>query len=508
MTDLLLGQSYYLRFDPKLWTAMQPYPPLGTLYAAGYARSLGYSVSLFDAMLADSEQAWAQALEEARPKYAVLFEDSFNYLSKMSLLRMRQAAIQMIEMAGRRDCTIIVAGSDATDHPEQYLRAGAHFVLAGEGEQTLGELLDSLSRRQSTRAIPGLAYTNDGAIVVTPRRRPMRDLDRLPFPAWDLVDVERYRSIWRSRHGRWSMNVATSRGCPYHCNWCSKPIWGQTYNVRSPENVVAELRWLERTFRPDHVWFVDDILGLQPGWLERFAQLTVDAGLHLPFKCLGRADLLLRDERIASLRRAGCETLWLGAESGSQRVLDAMEKGLTVEQVQEAARRLKLAGIGVGFFLQFGYPGETLADIQATRDLVRSCEPDDIGVSVSYPLPGTPFYERVRTQMRGQNWIDSSDLAMLYEGTYSTSFYRYLHGAVHREFRGRKYRADLAHVLRRPVRLRPRHLRRAAAAMAYRLARPVDQRVLGWLAQRPGGRLNALPVRLDREEAATPSPQR
>ncbi len=439
MIDILFGQSYYLRFDPKLWEARQPYPPLGTLYAASYLRAGGYRVALFDAMLAQSEEEWEAALEAHQPRLAVLYEDNFNYLSKMCLLRMRQAAFKMIGMARQHDCTVIVAGSDASDHAQAYLEQGADFVLIGEGEATLTELVDRLSgrSRQPFSEIPGLAYREENNRLVKTGRRPdLKDLDSLPFPAWDLVDVERYRHIWMEKHGYFSMNLATTRGCPFHCNWCAKPIWGQRYHTRSPENVVEEMRWLKRTYAPDHLWINDDIFGLKAGWVKRFAELVEAHEARIPFKSLNRVDLLLRPGEVEALKRAGCQIVWMGAESGSQKILDAMDKGTRVEQIYEASQRLHAAGIQVGFFLQFGYPGETLADIQRTLQMVGDCEPDDIGVSVSYPLPGTPFYERVRAQLGvRQNWIDSEDLAMLYHGPYSTDFYRQLHQVVHANFR-------------------------------------------------------------------------
>jgi radical SAM superfamily enzyme YgiQ (UPF0313 family) len=441
MTDVLFGQSYYLRFDPKLWATMQPYPPLGTMYAASYMRRLGFDVAIFDAMLADAESEWIRSLDRTRPRFAVLYEDNFNYLSKMCLLRMREAAFTMIGMALARNCIVVVCGSDATDNAVVYLERGASYVIRGEGEQTLGELLLALSGRSERRIedIAGLAYVRDGKTTITSRRPDLRDLDALPFPAWDLVDVNRYSQIWRKHHGYFSMNVATSRGCPFHCNWCAKPIWGQRYNVRSPESVVGELDWLKQVYRPDHIWFVDDIMGLRPGWIERFATLVVDADAQVPFKCLNRADLLLKGNTIPALRRAGARTVWIGAESGSQRILDAMEKGTRVEQIVEATRRLHGEGIEVGYFLQFGYPGETRADIEQTIRLVRDADPDDIGISVSYPLPGTKFHEAVREQLgRRQHWVDSDDLAMLYRGPFSTDFYRKLHQVVHKEFRARK----------------------------------------------------------------------
>jgi anaerobic magnesium-protoporphyrin IX monomethyl ester cyclase len=501
---VLFGQSYFLRFDPKLWAAMQPYPPLGTLYAASYIRSRGYTVDLFDAMLAESESEWDAALERSRPRIAVLYEDNFNYLSKMCLLRMRQAAFAMIGMARQRGCTVVVAGSDATDHAHDYLHAGADYVLIGEGEQTLGDLLDHLVRETADQApletILGLAFERDGQLVITPHRPELKDLDVLPFPAWDLVDIERYRAVWYAHHGYYSMNVATARGCPYHCNWCAKPIWGQRYHVRSPENVVAELAWLKRTYTPDHMWMVDDIFGLVPGWVERFSELVEERDARLPFKSLQRVDLILKGNTIDALRRAGAQRIWVGAESGSQKILDAMEKGTQVEHIYQAAKRLHAAGIQVGFFLQFGYPGETREDIERTLQMVRDCHPDDIGMSVSYPMPGTRFFAAVQHELGAkQNWQDSEDLAMLYHGPFNTAFYRTLHKVLHREFRAQRAWDDLKPALGHPLSLRPRHLKMARSVVYSKLMLPVLRLELERRARAPHqGLINLVPV-----EAAT-----
>jgi anaerobic magnesium-protoporphyrin IX monomethyl ester cyclase len=453
MTQILLGQSYYLRFDAKLWEAMQPYPPLGTMYAASWLRQHGYEVALFDAMLAESEEMWAQALDQHLPQYTIIYEDNFNYLSKMCLLRMRQAAFTMIDMAKARGCTVILCGADATDHYAEYLAHGADYCIIGEGEETLIELLNQLEgkREAGFESILGLAYRSpalrqtqggisnlNSPILHNSRRPDITNLDSLPFPAWDLVDVEKYRNIWVKRHGYFSMNMVTTRGCPYHCNWCAKPIWGQHYNSRSPENVAAEMEWLKETYAPDHIWFADDILGLKPNWIERFASRLREADAVIPFKCLMRADLVT-EKTASALAQAGCKTVWLGAESGSQKILDAMDKGDKVEDIYRAAKLLQANGIEVGFFLQFGYPGETWNDVQMTLKMVRECAPDDIGISVSYPLPGTKFYERVKLELgEKQNWVDSEDLAMLYRGPFPTEFYRILHGRVHYEFRAWK----------------------------------------------------------------------
>ena len=466
--DVLLGQAYYLHFDPKLLAAGQPYPPLGTLYAAAYLRRQGHHVSVFDAMLATSESEWAAALDRTKPRVAVIYEDSFNYLSKMCLLRMRAAALAMIDEATRRGLPVVVSGSDATDHPEIYLDRGAACVILGEGEVTLAHAVDALTGRSSRplSAIAGLCLrTDDGQITRTGTREFIKSLDDLPLPAWDLIDIPRYQRIWRSHHHTFSMNLATTRGCPYSCNWCAKPIYGQRYTMRSPENVVAEMAWLKETYGPDHLWIVDDIFGLKPGWIEQFAEIATRRNAAIPFKCLMRADQVT-PKVVAALTAARCRTVWIGAESGSQRILDAMDKGTKVEHVHTAAALLHQAGIEVGFFLQFGYPGETREDITLTERMVRRCRPDDIGISISYPLPGTPFYDAVRAELGvKQNWFDSNDLAAMYHATYSPEFYRVLHSAVHAEFRVRKAGALLS-ALARPWTLRMRHARHAATTVA------------------------------------------
>ena len=170
MTDVLFGQSYYLKFDPKLYKAMQPYPPLGTLYAAAVARRAGYEVALFDAMLADSTAEWDAALDQYQPRIAILYEDNFNYLSKMSLLRMREAAFAMIAAAKSRGCVMIVAGADMTDHPEKYLERGADIVITGEGEETLLDLLATLKS-------PSPLIDSQGASLENPAISPPRPDD-------------------------------------------------------------------------------------------------------------------------------------------------------------------------------------------------------------------------------------------------------------------------------------------------------------------------------------------
>jgi anaerobic magnesium-protoporphyrin IX monomethyl ester cyclase len=369
---------------PQATCDRQALSAAATITAAAYLRSLGHEVALFDPMLDDDTRGFGPALARFRPDVVVIYDDVFNWFTKMCLGRMREAALGMIAVARTAGARVIVSGHDAADAPELYLNAGAHAVAVGEAEITLGELL---ARMDAPADIPGLVFRDRGLVRRTRPRTLLKELDTLPLAAWDLVDVERYRAFWRARHGYFSLNVNTTRGCPYKCNWCSKPVYGNTYHTRTPENVVAEIKMLRELHAPDRLWFCDDIFGLKARWLIPFSEQIAAQGLALPFLCQTRADLMTA-ENVAALKRAGCAETWMGVESGAQTVLDAMDKGLTLGHVRGAVERLRAAGIRIGFFLQFGYPGEGWREIEMTRDLVRELTPDDIGISVSYSPAG------------------------------------------------------------------------------------------------------------------------
>jgi anaerobic magnesium-protoporphyrin IX monomethyl ester cyclase len=414
------------------------------LLAAAVLRERGFEVHLFDAMLAEDLDEYVRLLDDTAPDMVALVEDNFNFVTKMCTSRMREDALAMVRAARERGCRVAVNGSDASDHPAAYLAAGAEAVIVGEVEPALCELAAAWStdRLASLADIAGLALAA-GPLKPgdAPRQRVHRtaarpylaELDALPMPAWDLVPVERYRTAWQSAHGRLSWNVVTSRGCPYGCNWCAKPLWGRRYAQRSPQLVAEEMALLRESVQPDHVWFADDIFGLTPVWIESFADHVVARSARIPFMMQSRVNLM-KPRTVAALAAAGAEEVWMGVESGAQAVLDAMDKGTTLEQIRSATRTLKEQGIRCGWFVMLGYPGEEWPDILRTRDLIRDEAPDDIGVSVAYPLPGTIFYDRVRTELGAQrNWRETDDLAMLFQGTYHSSFYRRVRDLLHAE---------------------------------------------------------------------------
>ena len=439
MVDVLVAHGFSLANDTKQRTEkFRPYSPLATLYAASILRETGFSVDLFDATLQEEAEAFCEYLEHCQPKVLAIYEDSFNFLSKMCLTHVRETTFRMIRVARKKDIPVLVSSSDATDDPHAYLSCGADFVMLGEAEHTICELANHLLRHGPLEVdmIPGVAYLDPkdtSSVIRTGRRCTERKLDRFPLPARDLLDIETYRTAWRKAHGMFSMNMVTTRGCPYACTWCSKPIWGKTYAVRSPGSVAHELAEIKKNYAPDYIWFGDDIFGLKPGWVESFAREVNQLNAVVPFMIQSRADLM-DAKAVASLAEAGCQEVWIGAESGSQKMLDAMKKGITVEQIHNARNQLGEQGIRACFFIQLGYPGEMLEDIQATVQLVTTELPDDIGVSVSYPLPGTEFFDLVSPELRGKrHWQESNDLDMMFQGTFSTGYYRLLRNFLHRD---------------------------------------------------------------------------
>ena len=479
MKKVLLTHSYFYQFDAKQWAMGQPYAPYATLIVAALLKKNGYEVVFFDTNLRENVAEIIPFFEKEKPDFLVIFDDSFNYLSKMCLTNMREACFEMLALGKKFGTQNIVCSSDATDHAQEYLQKNADFVLLGEGELTLLELLGNLTTPSPSlkigelssppsqggaggsfdavfSKINGLAFLEDNQnnqeknLHKTPKREILKDLDSLPMPAWELVDIQSYRKIWLDKRGYFGVNIATTRGCPYKCNWCAKPIYGTRYNVRSPRKIVEEIEYLTLNFKVDYFWFADDIFGLKPAWVQEFRDILKEKSLKIKYKIQSRVDLLLKEDTIKALAESGLDEVWVGAESGAQTILDAMDKGTKVEEIYQATKLLKQNNIKVGFFLQYGYLGETRQNINQTLKMVADLLPDEIGISVSYPLPNTKFYDIVKSQLiEKQNWTDSHDLSMMYKGTFKTDFYKYLHKYTHTFFRKEKSKFLFYHLFQK-----------------------------------------------------------
>ena len=417
---------------------MQPYVPIGTLYAATALRDRDISVTVLDTMLNTPGESFRAALQRVHPKIVVVYEDDFNFLSKMCLTRMREVAWEIAKASRETGAITVVHGSDSTDNPALFLASGFDYVLCGEAEEVLATLCASiLDRTLDGAEIPEL----DGLVKLDKCGQLVRSQlhlaknpawAQLSLPARDLIDLEQYRSAWLDAHGYFSTNMVASRGCPYRCNWCAKPISGNRFHLRNASQVAEEMRLLQQC-GVDHIWFGDDVFALNHHWVKELAEEVTARKAAIPFKVQSRADLM-REDTVLNLKAAGCAEVWMGVESGSQAILDAMDKGIALDEIKTARQRLKDAGVRACFFLQFGYPGETWAELQQTIALVRELKPDDIGISFSYPLPGTAFYERVKSQLGSKrNWTDSDDLCIMFKAAYTTDFYRAVREALHAE---------------------------------------------------------------------------
>ena len=432
---ILLSHSYFLKFDIKQFKTAKPYPPLATLYAAAVLKQNKIPFQFIDAQFLLPEDI-IEKITELSPSIFILYDDGFNYLTKMCLTNMRDASFKMLQKAKALGCTTIVSSSDSTDRADLYLKNGADFIIKGEGENTLIELVNKLINSDNEthfKDINGLIFTENNHRIQTKKRETLKNLDELPLPLWEVLDFTPYKKMWLKSNGYTSINISTTRGCPFHCNWCAKPIYGQQYYTRSPQKVVHEISFLQEKFGIQHIWFTDDIFGLKPNWVEEFYNQIKLKNLKIKYKIQSRADLLLKGNCIQFLGLSGCDETWIGAESGSQKILDAMDKGITIQQIENSVSLLKSNNIKPCLFIQFGYLNETEQDINETIKMILKLNPYDIGISISYPLPGTKFYDKVQDLLvsNKQNWTDSDELLLMFKGNFSAQYYKNLQRFVH-----------------------------------------------------------------------------
>jgi len=407
--DLLLTHGYFLNDDPKELQIMKPYAPLGLLYLSSYLRGQNFDVEIYDSTFG-SRDALYRILETQPPSTLGIYVN----------LMTRPAALAIIKRALACGWKVIAGGPEPANYPAQYLAAGAHAVVSGEGELALEAILRGTPLPQ----IPGLWFSGANEPVNTGTARMLPDLDQQPWPDRERIDIGRYLSAWREHHGAGSVSLITARGCPYHCRWCSHSTFGKTHRRRSAPRVVDEVEWILNRYHPELLWLADDVFTIHHGWLDQFAAEMKRRGLHIPFECITRADRL--NARVTQqLAELGCFRVWIGSESGSQRILDAMERGVTVAQVREAVAHLKASGIQTGMFFMWGYEGEDLADIDATHEHVKACQPDVFFTTVSYPIKGTPYYNEVAPKLvQLAPWQATTDRDIRIRGRHSRRFYQ------------------------------------------------------------------------------------
>lgn len=427
--DLLLAHGFFLSTDADEQQVMRPHPPLGLLYLSSHLKSRGVDVGVFDSTFRRLEDFDA-CLRRQRPAVVGI---AANLMTKRNALRMMAAA----RAAGAR---VIVGGPDPPHHAAEYLASGADIVVIGEGEQTVEELLPALlagaPSRDRLQHIAGIALSDGSGFITTAPRRLIPNLDGQPFPDRGAVDIDAYLAAWRGHHGFAPISLITARGCPYTCTWCSRSVFGATHRRRSPGNVADEVEMIAARYRPDRLWYADDVFGMHRGWTLAYAAELQKRKLHLPFECISRAERI--DDDIAdALRDLGCWRVWIGSESGSQRILDAMRRRVALDQVTESAARLRRRGIQVGMFIMLGYDGERVEDLRATVDHLKRTAPDVFLTTVSYPIKGTPYYDAVAGRIvASRPWVERTDRDLLIEGRPSRRYYdfarRWMTGEVAR----------------------------------------------------------------------------
>ena len=417
MPDILLTHGYFLAEDEKERQIMKPYPPLGLLYLSGYLKRAGYSVEVFDSTF--GELAVLAMRFAAAPGGVVGIYT--NLMTRRNVLRIVQAA-------KLHRWTVVLGGPESSNYIGEYLDAGADVIVTGEGEVTLAELLTALPRHGIHRLqeVPGLAFRDEsGAIVSTAPRTRVPDIDSLPFPDREAIDHGLYLNAWKTHHGASSINLITARGCAYRCNWCSHAVYGHSHRRRSPVNVADEMQWIIDRYDPDQVWYADDVFTISHPWLATYTAELKRRGIHRPFETITRADRLQNEGAVELLRELGCYRIWIGSESGSQKILDAMQRGVSVEQVRRSCRLAQSAGIQVGMFLMWGYEGEEFEDIAATVAHVKASNPDIFFTTVSYPIKGTGYFEKVRGRVAmSVDWAEGSDRDYVIDGRPGRDYYR------------------------------------------------------------------------------------
>ena len=416
MRELLLTHGYFLFEDPKERQIMKPYAPLGILYICSHLRSKGFDVDVFDTTFSSREELF-HFLRSERPSTLGVYAN----------LMTRTNVIEILSVAREAGWRTVVGGPEPGAYTLEYLQAGADFVVSGEGEMTMEELLQALRAGETDFSkIAGVAFLDSsGQMLQMPPRAQIGNLDLQPWPARDAIDVRRYVETWRTHHGTGSVNFITARGCPFRCNWCSHQVFGQSHRRRDPVLVVDEVEWLLGEYEPDIVWVSDDVFTINHAWLRTYAGEMRRRGLRIPFECISRADRL-NAEMLDLLAELGCFRVWIGSESGSQRILDAMDRGVKIEQVQNAVKMSRERGIQSGMFLMWGYEGEELEDIEATIKHVSVSQPDIFFTTVSYPIKGTPYYNRISTRLvQVEPWGKTSDRELKIKGRHTKKFYNY-----------------------------------------------------------------------------------
>ncbi|MDF2189534.1 radical SAM protein [Paraflavitalea sp. CAU 1676] len=446
--NILLTHGYFIGEDEKEQAIMRPYVPLGILYISAYLEQHGYSNRVFDSTFSSFAKLCATLLED-KPAVVGIYT---NLMTKLNVLRI----IRFIRSERALDHTkIVLGGPEVRNHLVKFLEQQADFLVLGEGEQTMLELVQWVEGgcEGDRSAIDGIAYMDETNGVRQNRERgKLKNLDELPMPNRQQVDLQLYFDAWKQKHGTNAISVSTMRGCPYSCKWCSRAVYGQSYRRRSPQAVADEIAWIKLHYSVDSIWFVDDVFTVSHKWLDEFAEEMTSRNLVMPYECITRADRM-NEEVILKLKASGCFRVWIGAESGSQKIIDLMDRRVEVGQVRDMIRLARHHGLQAGTFIMVGYPGETKEDIFETVHHLKSAEPDLFTITVTYPIKGTPLYAEVEDRFVQQlEWESSTDRDIDFKRTYNRRYYDYAIEMINNEmYYHRALKHPLANLFRIPM---------------------------------------------------------
>lgn len=414
---ILLTHGYFLNDDPKEKIIMKPYAPLGILYISAYLERKGFSNEVFDTTFSNM-QKMRNYLLEFKPDVIAIYVNLMTKLNVLEIIKFTKANLNQTK--------IVLGGPEIRYNADDFLNFGADYLVIGEGEETSLELMIALNEKRydDIKNIPGLGFKNqNNEIVFTTEREKLKEVDSLPFPGRDKINLQLYLNAWKERHGENAISISTMRGCPYTCKWCSRAVYGLSYRRRSPENVCDELEIIQKEYNPDTLWFVDDVFTISHKWLNEFNETLKQRNLKIKFECITRADRM-NEEVIKLLKDAGCFRVWIGAESGSQKVIDLMDRRVDVDQVRQMIKLTQNNGIQAGTFIMLGYPGETEDDIEETIKHLKESNPEYFTITVAYPIKGTELFAEVEAvQTNNFNWDSNSDRDREFKRTYNRKYY-------------------------------------------------------------------------------------
>ena len=415
--SILFTHAYYLSDDPKEQKIMKPYPPLGLLYVSGYLKSKNISNDVFDTTFSN-QTTQLEFILEKKPKVICIYT---NLMTKIEVIKL----MKILKTETYNFPKIVLGGPDVTYNVENYLKAGADFLVIGEGEETTFELYQAIINNSEIHQINGIAFLENNQVIQTEARTKFKELNELPLPNREAIYMQKYLETWKNNHGKSSMTISTQRGCPYTCKWCSTAVYGQSYRRRPAHLVVEEMKMLKEKYNPDAIWFVDDVFTVSYKWLTEFHSEIIKQNAIIPFECITRAERL-NDEILQLLKEIGCFRIWIGAESGSQKIIDLMDRRVDINHVKKMIQDTNAIGIKTGTFVMVGYPEETIEDIDKTIRYLKEAKPTEYTITIAYPIKGTSLYKEIENKITNKlDWETSTDRDIDFERTYSRKFYKY-----------------------------------------------------------------------------------